>query len=148
MKKVLVMLAVAVIASSVYAGWVQETFTVTPNGTNSATGSCIVRGKLDSIRLAITTGKTGDVSFATSAGQTIFTKTGFSGDTTVYYPRYATVGSTASALTDSYSIWNNITNSVGTNPLYTPISIIDEVTATVVNTVTSGVWTIEINYED
>jgi hypothetical protein len=66
----------------------------------------------------------------------------------VYYPRYATVGSTASALTDSYSIWNNITNSVGTNPLYTPISIIDEVTATVVNTVTSGVWTIEINYED
>lgn len=148
MKKILLGLAVSVIAASVVvAEWQQETFTVTPNGTNSATGSFLINGKLDSIRLAITSGKTGDVSFATSAGQTIFTKTGFAGSTTVYYPRYAVCGNTGTALTDTYSVWNGVTNSTGTNPLYTPISLIDEVTATVVNSVTGAVWTIQVNYE-
>lgn len=93
--------------------------------TNSDTSTQFCRGELEGVYVNVTATKT-NVVLITMDGQTLFSKT-CSDDG--YYPiRVPVYGTTASALTDSYSIWNNITNSVGTNPIYGKMPLAGEVT--------------------
>jgi len=126
MNKLITSIAVCLLA--VYAASGQmDSLTVTHSliTTNSATDTYVLRGEIEGVYVDVAATKT-NVILITSEEQTIFSAT-VSADK--YYPIAAPLyGTTGSALTESYSIWDNITNSVGTNPLYGKIAVAGDVT--------------------
>lgn len=116
MKKSLLFVAAMLVGAACFAQqvdrWSQTYSLVT---TNSATSSQVLYGEIEAVWVDVAETKTNVILITDSYG-TIFSET-VSSDALkpIRFPVY---GATGSALTESYSIWNNITNSVGTNPLY------------------------------
>lgn len=118
-------------------------------GTNSGTASKIVRGEVASAIVVIPAGCTADVSVVSSDGESIFVKTGMTAGTNIYPLLYPAYGSTGVALTETYSVWNGVTNSTGTNPVRMPLPVMGEVTATWVGQVasTTNTYVLKLNFK-
>lgn len=126
MKKIALIAALILAAGACFAG--METFDRTASliTTNSESWSQVIRGEVYGVYVDVTATKTNVVLITSDDGQTLFSAN-VSAD--AFYPILgAAYGTTGSALTESYSIWNNITNSVGTNPVYTHIPVAGKVT--------------------
>ena len=126
MKKLSLALIVMLAAGAVSAqmsDWEQTASLVT---TNSDSWSQFIRGTLEGVHVNVAAKKTNVVLITSEDDQTLFSAT-VSAD--AFYPILVPAyGTTGSALTESYSIWNNITNSVGTNPIYTKLPVASKVT--------------------
>jgi hypothetical protein len=126
MKKTLAILAVALLASGAFGQMVDRmarTFNLVT--TNSDSASQVIYGQIEAVWVDVAATKTNVVLITDDYG-TIYSET-VAADALkpIRVPLY---GSTGTALTESYSIWNNITNSVGTNPIYGPRPVAGKVT--------------------
>ena len=121
-------LIAAFIAAFAYCGYAEvDDFSRTWSliTTNSDTATQICRGLLEGVEVDGAATKT-NVILVTYAGQTLYSQT-VTGDTNVSI-RVPVVGATAAALANTYSVWNGVTNSTGTNPLYDKFPLAGAVT--------------------
>lgn len=126
MKKFLIALAILASVGMAQAQMMDWEQTATLITTNSASYSRFVRGEVVGVHVDVASTKTNVILITSEDNQTLFSAT-VAAD--AFYPILgAAYGTTGSALTDSYSIWNNITNSTGSNVIYTKIPCASKVT--------------------
>lgn len=99
MKKIMI-LALALAASTAFAGMNNRALSFEVVGTNVVTKTTMVRGDLAAVQVTVPEGATGTVAVA-SGGATLLSKSSLS-SSAVFYPVVQSCGSSGSAISNEY----------------------------------------------
>lgn len=132
--KFLVCLALALVsAGSALA--VMDNVVVTSSALNpgvTSTNTFVMRGTLQAVKFTVGTAANTNTLTITAEGRTLFSLTKSTG-TNWYYPHIQGHDTSGTALTATYSTWNNITNSTGTYAIFGKIPVAGPITIKILN---------------